>query len=212
MASKEEVEPAQQKASAAGSGSLPGSGARSPVENAFSQKLGTSEKCLCCSQRTTVAIICSHGPECGLPLPVRRLYALGEALLHLVGALGTALLLVPVMFMAADASDISRIGTGGSVYRYPPRRAFVPDPRGQQWQHPLLTPMRTHAFRWEHWATSITFVFSLGSRLLILPIAVPTWALEFGGRKNGFRGFEIGRVRTGCLGLVEKVQCLHTPL
>ena len=59
MASKEEVEPAQQKASAAGSGSLPGSGARSPVENAFSQKLGTSEKCLCCSQRTTVAIICS---------------------------------------------------------------------------------------------------------------------------------------------------------
>ena len=56
MASKEEVEPAQQKA---GSGSLPANGARSPVENAFSQKLGTSEKCLCCSQRTTVAIICS---------------------------------------------------------------------------------------------------------------------------------------------------------
>ena len=29
------------------------------VESAFTDKLGTSEKCLCCSQRTTVTIICS---------------------------------------------------------------------------------------------------------------------------------------------------------
>ena len=32
------------------------------------------------------------------------------------------------------------------------------------------------------------------------------WAAE-----NGCRGFEIGRVRTGCLALVEKAQYLHTP-
>ena len=29
------------------------------LEGAFTDKLGTSEKCLCCSQRTTVTVICA---------------------------------------------------------------------------------------------------------------------------------------------------------
>ena len=37
------------------------------------------------------------------------------------------------------------------------------------------------------------------------------WAPEFGGRNNRFQRFEIGRVRTGCLVLVENVQYLRTP-
>ena len=38
------------------------------------------------------------------------------------------------------------------------------------------------------------------------------WAPEFGGQKVGSKRFEIGRVRTGCLVLVETVRYVYTPL
>ena len=47
----------------------------------------------------------------------------------------------------------------------------------------------------------------------VLPIAVelPSPGLQNLGVGNALLGFEIGRVRTGCLVLTEKAQYLHTP-